>query len=404
ENKIKVLGSPLANDEKTPKADWDKDTEFTFYFDMACQPEFELNLSKHKADLYDIEPTQQMLDKFIEDQRMRFGKVESPETIGEKDMVYGHLVQLGEDGTPLENGIDTKTTMYVERIALATVKKQFIGKKKDSVITFKPAKALKDANHLASFLRKSTEEAKEFNSDAQFTVETIQRMTPAEMNEEFFSRVYADKNIKDEASFTQACKDELCKAYAREADTYFLNKASEELVKSIKMELPEEFLKRWLKATANSEDDAKKIEDNFDKYLDGIRWQMIEGEIAQKYGIKVGDDDIINYYKTELLPSYFPAMPDESEEQKKEREQHLDSVARNMLNEREQSKQVYNYLFDRKITDVLKQNMKVSQKKLNMDEFLKQISPAEATEKKPAKKRTAKAEKKTEEEQQPSLF
>ena len=403
ENKIKVLGSPLANDEKTPKADFEKDDNFTFFFDVATQPEFDLDLKKEKAVIYEIEPTTEMLDKFIADTCMRFGKVESPETIGEKDMAYGHLVELDENGEKKEGGVDINTTLYIERIALKTIKDKFLNKKKDDTVTFKPAKALKDASQLAAFLRMKQEDAKEFSADCQFTISSIQRMTPAELNEELFSKVYKDKEIKDEKSFRQAAKEDLMNAYKRESDNYFLNKTSEELVKNVKFDLPVEFLKRWLTATAQSEEARKDIEEKFDKYLDGIRWQIIETKIAETGDVKVTDEDVINYYKTELLPSYFPAMPDETEEQKKEREEHLDSVARNMLNEREQTKQVYNYLFDKKITETLKDNMKVTVKKVNMDEFIKEVSPA-TEEKKPAKKKSSKAEKKEETDEQPSLF
>ena len=403
DNKIKVLGSPLANDEKTPKADFERDDNFVFYFDVAQQPEFELDLKKEKAVLYEIEPTEEMLNKFIEDTCMRFGKVESPEQIGEKDMAYGHLVEVDENGAKKENGIDINTTLYIERIALKTVKDKFLGKKKDDTVTFKPSKALKDATQLATFLRMKQEEAKEFSADCQFTISSIQRMTPAELNEDLFKKVYKDKDVKDEQSFRQAAKEDLMNAYKRESDNYFLNKTSEELVKNVKFDLPEEFLKRWLVATSQREEAKKDIEDRFDKYLDGIRWQIIETKIAETGNVKVTDQDVINYYKTELLPSYFPAMPDETEEQKKEREGHLDSVAHNMLNEREQTKQVYNYLFDKQITDVLKNNMKVTLKKVNMDEFIKEVSP-QTEEKKTAKKKTAKAEKKEEPNEQPSLF
>ncbi|MBR1626157.1 MAG: trigger factor [Bacteroidales bacterium] len=410
DNKIKVLGSPLANDDKTPKADFEKDDNFTFYFDVAQQPEFDLDLNKHSATLYEIEPTKEMLDKFIEDTCMRFGKVESPETIGEKDMAYGHLVELNEDGEPKEGGVDINTTLYIERIALKTIKDKFLNKKKDDTITFKPSKALKDPSQLATFLRKKQEEAKEFSADCKFTVSSIQRMTPAELNEDLFNKVYKDKGIKDEKSFREEAKKDLMNAYKRESDNYFLNKTSEELVKNVKFDLPVEFLKRWLIATSQSEQAKQDIENKFDKYLDGIRWQILETKIAEDNNVKVIDEDVVNYYKTELLPSYFPAMPDETEEQKKEREEHLDSVAHNMLREQEQTKQVYNYLFDKQISDALKQKMNIEVKKVNMDDFIKEVTPNsdETTpakeEKKVSKKKSLKAEKKEEVNEEPSLF
>lgn len=402
-NKIQVLGSPLANEDKTPKADFEKDTDFTFYFDVAMQPDFELKLDEKKATLYEIEPTKEMLDKFVEDTCIRFGKVETPEQVGEKDMVYGHLVELTEDGKRKEGGIDIHTTMYIERITLKTIRDKFIGKKKDSAIVFKPSKALKDLSQLATFLHKKQDESKEFVADCEFTVMSIQRMTPATLNEELFGKVYKNKNIKEEKAFREEAKKDLMNAYQRESNNYFLNKVSEDLVKNVKFDLPEEFLKRWLLATSQSEKAREDIEEKFNKYLDGIRWQILETKIAEANNIKIKDEDILNYYKTELLPSYFPVMPDETEQQRMEREEHLQAVAYNMLNEKDQTKQVYNYLFDKQITEVLKSNMKIAIKKVNMDEFIKEVSST-TEEKKVTKDKAAKSEKKGEQIDQPSLF
>ena len=393
DNKIKVLGSPMANDEKTPKADFQKDKDFTFYFDIAIEPEFDLDLKKVKSTIYEIEPQEEQIDKFVEDTCMRFGKVETPEQIGEKDMVYGHLVELQEDGSKKEGGIDTNTTMYVERIALATIKKQFIGKKKDATIRFKPSKALKDANFLASFIHKSKDDVKDFSSDCDFTVISIHRMTPAEKNADLFNKVYPNKDIKDEKQFRELAKQDLAKTYTRESDSFFLNQTSETLVKETKFDIPEEFLKRWLLATSKDKKSKEDIEDNFEKYLDGIRWQIIESKIASQFNISVKEEDVINYFKTELLPSYFPALPDETEEQAKEREEHLTEVAKNMLNEKDQTRQVYNYLFDRQMTKTLKENTKLTTKKVSMGDFIKEVSPNE--EKKNIRKRvSAKVENK----------
>lgn len=403
DNKIKVLGSPMANDEKTPNANFETDTAFTFYFDVAVQPEFKLDLKKEKIDAYTIEPTEEILNNFIEDTRRRFGKVETPEQIGDSDMVYGHLVEI-ENDAPKENGIDLNTTMFVDRIALKTIKDKFLGKKKGDTITFKPNKALKDSKQLATFLRKTEEELKDFASDCQFTVSSIQRMTMAEMNEELYKKVYLTKDIKDEKGFREAAKEDLMNAYKNESDRYFFDRAIDTIVKDTKFDLPEAFLKRWLMSTAKEENERKNYDEHFEDYLKGIRWQIIESEIAEKNNINVSTEDIINYYKTELLPSYFPQLPSETEDQKKEREEHLDSVAKSMLQEKEQTRKVYGHLFDRQIIDVLKKEMQVTVKNVNMDEFIKQVTPKAETEEKPkTKKKSTKTEEKDEKDQ-PSLF
>ena len=96
ENKLQILGSPMANNEKTPSIDWDNQTDFTFYVDIAMQPEFELNLTDKNVTYYDINPTDEMLNNFVEDIQGRFAKFKSPETVAENDWVYGERGSLNE--------------------------------------------------------------------------------------------------------------------------------------------------------------------------------------------------------------------------------------------------------------------------------------------------------------------
>ncbi|MBQ9254032.1 MAG: trigger factor [Bacteroidales bacterium] len=394
ENKIKVLGSPLANDEKTPQIDWDKDTSFTFYFDIALQPEFDVDLKKVKTTLYDVQPTDETLDKFIEDIRLRYGKLENPEVVADKDMLYGHLEELNEDGSKKEGGVDTNATIFVDRIALATIKKKFEGKKKGAVVKFQPHKAFKDIQQLATVLHKTTEEVKEFTSECSYTIDSIQRMNMAEMNQDFFDRAYKDKGIKTEEDFRKEAKEDICRTYKRESDNYFLNKTSEELVSKTKLDLPEEFLKRWMVETSENKLSKEDVEENFARYLDGIKWQLIEGKLAEKYSIEVKQQDIVDYYKNELLPSYFPMMPDMTEEQKKENDERMDKMAHDMLREQEQTRQVHNYLLDRQLTECLKENTSVTTKTLTIDEFIKEVNKSNEAATKKATKKTTKKETK----------
>lgn len=379
DNQLRVLGSPLADNERTKQVDWDNEKEFAFYFDIALQPEFTVDLTKEKLTLYDVEPTEEMLDKFIEDVRYRFGKIETPETIGESDMLYGHLEELDEQGNKKEGGVDTNTTIFVDKIALETIKKKFIGKKKDDEITFKIGKAIKDASQLASIIKLPIDKVKEFTADTKFTVLSIQRMNKSEMNEDFFNKAYKDKGIKTEEEFRKNAKEDLSKTYAREADSYFLHKAMESITKNTKFDIPVEFLKRWLVETSEDKLDAKSVEENFSKYENGIRWQLIEGELSKTYKLDVTNDEIKNYYKTELFPSYFPVPEKETKQEKDEREKRLEDLATNMLQNRDQSKQVFDYLFEGKLIKCLKENIKFDTKKINIDEFTKEIKKDKET-------------------------
>ncbi|MCK9321575.1 MAG: trigger factor family protein, partial [Bacteroidales bacterium] len=138
--KVRILGYPLANEEKTV-IDWNNQKEFTFYFDIALEPEFDINLENIEETYYEIEPSEEMLDNFVIDIQRRFGQFSSPESIEEGDMIYGEIIEVDEEGNVKEGGIKEQTSIFIDKIAQKTIQKKFIGKQKNSEIIFNPSKA-----------------------------------------------------------------------------------------------------------------------------------------------------------------------------------------------------------------------------------------------------------------------
>lgn len=369
DNKIELLGTPMANNDKTPQIDWDNQFDYTFYFDIALQPSFDIDLSSQNTTYYRITPTDDILNRFVEDIQRRFGKFEVPETVGENDLVYGEIKELDQEGNVKEGGIQTPTSLSVDLISMVTIKKKFLGAKKDDVIVFNLAKAFKNVTELAAMLRIDKEKAKEFKSDVEFRISSISRITKHELNEDLYSKAYANRNIKTEEEFRQAAKEDLVNTYSKEADRYFLNETSKQLVKTSKIELPDEFMKRWLIETNQGKVDEKEITDNYNTYRDSIKWQLIESKLMEKYKLEVSKDEIKTYYKDALISNYFPVVENETEEQKNEREKSIEKIADNMLENKEQGKQVYEYLFDQKLTATLKSQTKCEIKEISMEDF-----------------------------------
>lgn len=369
DNKIELLGTPMANNDKTPQIDWDNQFDYTFYFDIALQPSFDIDLSSQNTTYYRITPTDDILNRFVEDIQRRFGKFEVPETVGENDLVYGEIKELNQEGNVKEGGIQTPTSLSVDLISMVTIKKKFLGAKKDDVIVFNLAKAFKNVTELAAMLRIDKEKAKEFKSDVEFRISSISRITKHELNEELYSKAYANRNIKTEEEFRQAAKEDLVNTYSKEADRYFLNETSKQLVETSKIELPDEFMKRWLIETNQGKVEEKEITDNYNTYRDSIKWQLIESKLMEKYKLEVSKDEIKTYYKDALISNYFPVVENETEEQKNEREKSIEKIAHNMLENKEQGKQVYEYLFDQKLTATLKSQTKCEIKEISMEDF-----------------------------------
>lgn len=371
--KIKALGHPLANDEKTGEIDWDNQDDFTFYFDLGLQPEFELDLNSIEETYYNIEPSQDMINKFIEDMQKRFGKFESPEQVGEDDIIYGEIIELDQENNEKELGIKTTTSIAVNIIADKSIQEEFISKTKDSEIIFNISKAFTNVVDLASMLKITQEEAKEFNSNVKFVISSINRVSPAELNEEFFENAYRGQGIKTQEDFRARAIKDLSETYSRESDRYFMNEASNKLIENSNFELPDEFMKRWLIANNEGKIDADKIINEYDIYKNSLKWQLIENKLVESFSLEVSPEDIKDYYKNSLINSYFPAKENETEEQEEERLNAIESVTNNMLENKDQAKNIYEYLFDQKLSKTLKDNMKIQEKSISIDDFTKMV-------------------------------
>lgn len=370
--KIDIMGYPLANDEKT-KIDWETQKDYTFFFDIAIQPEFELDLDKIEETYYNIEPTEEMLDKFVIDLQRRFGQFSSPEKVELEDLVYGELLELDNEGNPKQEGLVTSTSLAINMIQDKDIQNEFLGKEKDSEIVFNLAKAFPNETDRAAMLRLDKELVKDFDSNVKFSISSINRVALHELNEELFEKAYKGEDIKTEEEFRKRATKDLSQTYIRESDRYFTNEATQKLVKTSDFQLPDEFMKRWLVTNSQGKLNKEQVELEYEMYRDSLKWQLIETKISDKYSLEINKDEVKTYFKEALLGNYFPVGEDETEEQEKERLEAMENVAENMMKNQDQTKQVYDYLYDQKLTQTLRDNLKVEEKSVTVDEFTKMV-------------------------------
>ena len=106
ENKVNMLGEPL------PTADNDnvslvEGESFTFKFELAIAPEFEVALSKDdKINYYNVEVTDEMVENQINMYRQRGGNYEKVDSYEDNDMIKGVITELNvENAVSVENAV-----------------------------------------------------------------------------------------------------------------------------------------------------------------------------------------------------------------------------------------------------------------------------------------------------------
>ena len=104
ENKIEMLGEPLANQEKEDGQDFEAD-DLTFFFDIALAPKIEVDLAKEDSlPYYEIKIGDDMVDNQVKTYTQRNGKYEKTDSYQDNDMLKGELIELNADGALKEIG------------------------------------------------------------------------------------------------------------------------------------------------------------------------------------------------------------------------------------------------------------------------------------------------------------
>ncbi len=367
DEKLDVLGQPLPNMELTQTFDWQDGKEISFYFDLAFAPEFKLVLDETVSiDYHKIIVNDDLLDKYITDLRQRYGSMGTAEVAGEKDVLSGEFVQLDEAGNILEDGIFHTSKMMIDTIKDEETKKAFIGAKTGDILVFNPLKALENTTEIATMLAIQKEETENLHSDFRFTVGEISTMIPAELTDAFYAQVFPDAGITSEEDFRNKLRAESENSFVGDSDHYFMHIVQDKLMEMAPMSLPDDFLKRWLLESNEGKITQEDIDKDYDKYSKSMKWQLIENRIIKENNIEVEDEQIKGFVKDRYLPGW-RTMPLTEDLEKR-----LDTLADSFLETRhDEVRRIIDSLFEVKIAALIKSKVKLVEKEISYDDFVK---------------------------------
>ena len=368
ENKIKMLGDPLPNQEKQQPQDFEKDGELTFVFDIAVAPEFSVALTaKDKIDYYTINVDDKLIDQQVQMYQSQAGEFVKGEVFEGNDTLTGDLRQLDDKGNTLEGGITTESGMIMPAyIKTDDQKKLFDGCKAGDIITFNPKKAYPDNDaEVAALLKVDKEQVKDLTSDFSFQVTEIRHYQPAEVNQQLFDRVFGEGAVKDEKAFREKIAELLKAQFVGSSDFKFMQDVRAHLEKKVgKLEFPEVLLKRIM-VNNNKDKGEDFVEKNFEGSIKELAWHLIKEQIVAANEIKVEDDDVKRVAKEAIRAQFaqygMSNVPDDV----------LENYATEQLKKRENIDNFVDRAVDLKLTEALKNVVKLNEKSVSLEDFNK---------------------------------
>ena len=366
ENNVNILGEPLPHKDEEKKFDFEKDTEFEFQFDLGLAPELSMEVSaKDKVPFYKIKVDKKQQDEYKDSLLQRFGEFKAVDKAGNDELIKGSLIKVDKEGNELENGIRAENiSMSLEMMKDDDQKVLFSGTAGGDEVIFDVKKAFPNDTELASLLRIDKTEVAMLEGTFKCIIEEVNKFERAVLGEEFYDKVYGEGEVKTEEEFTKRVTEEIALNYERESEYRFMVDAREALIKKAKIDLPVEFLKRWMVET-NEQITEEQVAEDFEKYEDDFRWQLIKEYLLKQQDIKVTEEEALEAAKGMALNQYMQyGMSNVPEE-------YLENYAKEMMAKPEESRKFYEQKGEEKLISYIKSIVKLDEKEVSSEKFRK---------------------------------
>lgn len=362
ENNLEILGSPMAMVDEPLDIDVVNPKNVTFKFELGIQPEINIEINNEIAvDYTKITVSDEMVDRYLVDIRKRYSNQTSTDVSTAGCRLSGTFVEL-ENGEVKENGITKEASLLIDVVKDEALKSQFIGLTVGSVVVFNPMTAFENATDVAAMLGINREDAEVLTSDFNYTVSEISLMEEAELNEEFFAKLYPADAITTLEDFRERIRLDAAGTFVQESDKLFMDKVVHTLIDKANLELPDAFLKRWIVDSNEGKVTAEQVEAEYANYSTSVKWQLIENKLILAHDLKVTEEDIRDHYR---------AMFRFSEEMDDDTKMRIDTILDSFMKNKEEVRKINDQLHDKKLLDLFKSVLTLNTKEVSYEDFIK---------------------------------
>ncbi len=364
---VRILGEPLPSEKQQKEIDWEKQSEFEFDFDLGLAPQLEITLShKDKVPMYEISIDKKMINETKDSYAGRMGQMLPVEQIEGTETLKGDFLQIDKEGNLIEGGIESiDSSLSLEVIKDKKIKTSFAARQVGDHVDFDIRKAFPNDTEISSLLKIDKSAVVEIAPNFRYSIKEIAKFEKAEINQELFDKIYGKDEVKSMEEFDGKISEELKTGLARDAEYRFTIDAKKVMLKKFKFDLPVEFLKRWLLLANEEKFTAEQISEDFPKFEDDLKWQLIRDQIVKMQEIKVEAEEVMQSAKEMALMQFqqygMSNVPEEN----------LESYAKEMLKNEEEQKKNVERILETKVVAYIRENVKLDNKQITIEKFNK---------------------------------
>jgi len=366
ENQIRTLGEPIPSEKQSP-INWEVDEAFELAWDLGLAPGIDIKFTKKdKFPFYKILPNDEMRKSYIDNYRNRHGKYVNVDATDEKGLVKATLTELNDDETPRENGVTVDgASISVTLVADETEKKKLIGVRVGDVLVIDTHKAFPNEADRAALLHTKKEELANINRLFQLTITETLTFAPAELNQELFNAIYGEGTVNSEDEFYKKIDEEIERNLVQESEYRFGIVLKEKLLEKLKIELPKDFLIRWLVAINEGKFTREQIEQEFPMFEKDLKWQLISNKVSEEQNLVVTNEELedfaMGYARSQFATYGMNFLPEE----------YIKRYATDILKNKDEVRKIQESILDKKVVEWFKSTVNLDTKEISIDEYNK---------------------------------
>ena len=353
---IDYLGDVIPSEEQGA-FDFDNNTEFEFVFEIGEAPKIELELSaKDKITYNKIKIDKKMHTEYRANYLRRYGRLVDADKVANDEAL----------NVTLDNGDMRIEEAYVGLISMSEEeRKAFKGKKVGYKTKVNINELYKKPEQRAAILSVKQEELEGINPEFELEITKIRRFADPELNEEFFKMAFPAGNVTSEEELDKFLDEQIEQELKRECDFMFVNTVRNFLIEKAALQMPEEFLKRWLYVINEGKFTREEIEKDFDGFLKMFTWNYLQKHFITEGDLKVSAEEAkaeaMSFAQMQFAQYGMPSAPADM----------LENFAKQIMDNKEQLQKIYEKLYEEKVVDYLRGKVKVTEKAVSAADFAK---------------------------------
>ena len=307
DEKLAILAQPIPLEQKEIEFNIQDPKDYNFEFEIGLQPEVNVDPKSIEVTRYQIEVNDQILEEELERLRQRYGNYTTPETIEDEKTIISAEIRLDGDETPApaegeEAAKPADTAITLKDIAKGQ-QKEFKGKKVGDSVTVQLDKAFKGdiLERVLGDLKLDKADKANGKKTATLNITKIGLLEDAPMEATFFDQVYPGKDIKTEEDFKAAIKADVEKYYGQQASGQIHDQIYHHLTDHVTLEMPEPFLKRWMKISSEGKKTEEEIDKDIVDFKKQLQWALISSKLSNDNDIKVENEELKDFARHQLM-------------------------------------------------------------------------------------------------------